>query len=230
MESLNVDIIVARYNEDLSWTLEYPFSQFKYIIYNKGKNDYFEKKNVKNIINIPNVGRCDHTYLYHIITNYENLADVNVFFPGSIQMENKKSKAIDILNRIIKNNCKEAVFIASYSKSIFKDFKSFTLNSWKASDSNNSQMNNECVLKPSVLRPFGKWFLYHFGNIIVNYRVDNSIFSVHKNDIIKHPISRYQNLIFGLSSHSNPEVGHYCERAWGAIFFPLIYTKLLIHQ
>jgi len=24
--------------------------------------------------------------------------------------------------------------------------------------------------------------------------------------------------------HSNPEVGHYIERSWGAIFYPLIHT------
>jgi hypothetical protein len=228
MDFSNVNIIIARYNESLNWTLEYPFNQFSYIVYNKGSNDNFEKIHVSKIINLPNVGRCDHTYLYHIINNFENLSEVNVFFPGSIQMENKKNKAIDILNRIIKNNCKEAVFIASYSKNIFEDFKSFVLDNWKASDPQNCQVNNENVLKKSVLRPFGKWFRYHFGNIIVNYRVENSIFAVHKNDIIKHPVSRYQRLIVGLSTHSNPEVGHYCERAWGAIFFPLVHTKLLI--
>ena len=79
-----ISIIISRYNENLKWTLEYPYNKYKYIVYNKGNNDFFEKKNVINVINLPNVGRESHTYLYHIITNYDNLKDINVFLPGSI--------------------------------------------------------------------------------------------------------------------------------------------------
>jgi hypothetical protein len=35
----NVEIIVSRYNEDLSWTQEAPFNLFHYTVYNKGTND-----------------------------------------------------------------------------------------------------------------------------------------------------------------------------------------------
>jgi hypothetical protein len=47
----HIDIIVARYNEDLDWMNEIPFSNYKYIIYNKGDNDNFEKKNLVTAIN-----------------------------------------------------------------------------------------------------------------------------------------------------------------------------------
>ena len=43
----DVAVVVARYNESLSWLNEYPFSQFEYIVYNKGDNDNFVKTNVK---------------------------------------------------------------------------------------------------------------------------------------------------------------------------------------
>lgn len=228
MSSLNVDIIVARYNEDLKWTLEYPFNQFQYIVYNKGPNQLFEKSRVKRIMQVPNVGRCDHTYLYHITHHFNTLADINVFFPGSVQMDTKKQRAINILERIIRNDYQEAVFIGKYSTNILKEFHHFTLETWKASDPQNISVNNEQILQPSILKPFGKWFRHHFGNIPVHYRVDNSIFAVHKKDIVKHDISRYQKLVMELASHSNPEVGHYCERAWGAIFYPLLFTKVLL--
>ena len=224
----NVDIIVSRYNEDLKWTLEPPFNQFQYIVYNKGPNHNFEKKHVKRIIPVPNVGRCDHTYLYHIIHNFNNLADINVFFPGSLQMDTKKPRAVDLLNHIIASNYKDAFFIGKHSRNILNEFQHFSLDQWKASDQQNHSINSETMLKPSILRPFGKWFRYHFGNLLVNYRVDNSLFSIHKKDVLKHEISRYQHLIVGLSNHSNPEVGHYCERAWGAIFYPLVYTKVIL--
>ena len=71
-----IEIVIARYNEDLLWTLETPFNEFKYTVYNKGDNDTFEKTNVTKIINLPNVGRCDHTFLYHITENYNNLSNI----------------------------------------------------------------------------------------------------------------------------------------------------------
>jgi len=224
----NVEIVVARYNENLSWMLEPPFNEFKYTIYNKGPNDNFEKSNVTKIINIPNIGRCDHTYLYHIIENYNDLSLVTVFLPGSVQMQYKKIKAIEILNRIKFNNYENAVCIGSYSKNVLTQFKDFHIENYVATDIQNLQINRESNLKLSILRPFSKWYLYHFGNTRVNYFFINSIFSIHKNDITQHDISRYKKLIYGLSLHSNPEVGHYCERAWGAIFHPLKYTKVLL--
>ena len=73
-----IEIVVARYNEDLNWTKEYPFNQFKYTIYNKGSNTDFVVPSLyrDKIIQLPNVGRCDHTYLYHIVKNYNKLADL----------------------------------------------------------------------------------------------------------------------------------------------------------
>ena len=45
----NIDIVIARYNEDLEWTLDYPFNKYQYIVYNKGDNEDFVKTNVKKM-------------------------------------------------------------------------------------------------------------------------------------------------------------------------------------
>ena len=220
------EIVIARYNESLSWLLEFPFNQFTYIVYNKGINQNFEKKNVSKIIDLPNVGRCDHTYLYHIVTNYDKLAPITVFFPGSINsMINKKTKSIKILNNILRYNT--AIFLGTYLPNVKQTFHNFTLDNWNCSDPTNSSLNPENKLCPSIIRPFGKWFQYHFGDIIVKYYCTQGILSIHKLDIIKHPISRFQNLLAGVERHSNPEVGHYIERAWAAIFHPLVFTKII---
>ena len=97
-----MEIIVSRYNEDLLWMLEYPFNKFKYTVYNKGINEDFDKTHVTKVIPLPNIGRCDHTYLYHIVTNFNNLASINVFFPGSLNNSYKKRNAMKILTNIIK--------------------------------------------------------------------------------------------------------------------------------
>ena len=52
-KNINIfEIIISRYNEDLKWTLEEPFNKFRYIVYNKGENDNFEKSLVNKIVNL----------------------------------------------------------------------------------------------------------------------------------------------------------------------------------
>jgi len=220
----NVDIIVSRYNEDLQWTLEYPFNKFKYTVYNKGINDNFIKQNVKKIININNVGKCDHTYLYHIITNYNNLSNILVFFPGSLDMNYKKQKAVRLLNLIIKNNYSKAYFIGDYQNNLYQSFKNFKLDNWTTTNQQNAVINNETTLQKCRLRPYGVWYRYFFGKKPGHWLSMWGIFSVDKRDILQHKKSRYELLIQTVNKHSNPEAGHYIERSWGAIFYPLIYT------
>jgi hypothetical protein len=221
---MSIEIIVARYNENLNWILESPFNEFNYTVYNKGDNNNFEKTGVNKIINLPNVGRCDHTFLYHISKNYASLADITIFFPGSINIPHKKSRAIDILNRIKCLNYKRAVFIGQYTPNVRTLFSTFTLDKWSATDPQNFVKNSESTLQKSPIRPYGKWFLYNFGRISPQIVCMNGIFSIDRRDILKYPIFRYNKLVKQLSTHSNPEVGHYVERSWSAIFYPLIYT------
>jgi hypothetical protein len=221
----SIDIIIARYNENLEWTLENPFNKYEYIVYNKGDNENFEKKYVKKIINLNNVGKCDHTYLYHIIDNYNNIADITVFFPGSLDMPYKKKIGIKILNEINLRN--KAIFISLNQNDIKKLHYNFKLDRYKTTHIANKEKNSEVLLKRNTIRPFGLWFENIFGNIKVNCLIYYGIFSIDKNDIIQHPKTRYEYLIKDLSDHSNPEVGHYFERSWCAVFHPLNDTHII---
>ena len=70
-------IVVARYNESIDWTKFY-----NCIIYNKG--DPIENTNTTtNVTTLPNVGREGHTYLHHIINNYDTLSDYTMFLQGN---------------------------------------------------------------------------------------------------------------------------------------------------
>lgn len=226
----NITLVIARYNEDLNWLEESPFNEFQYIVYNKGDNENFCKTNVISIINLPNVGKCDHTYLYHIVANFDNLNDILVFLPGSLDMSCKKEKATEILNRIKINNYQKAVFIGEYSRNILKEFFTFTLDTFCISHSQNLEKNNSCFVHPANIRPFGKWYLHNFGNISVNYYTFWGIFSVHKNDILQHSKYRYEKLLHQLELSSHPEAGHFIERSWGAIFYPMKNTRVLVNN
>jgi hypothetical protein len=225
---MTIDVIISRYNEDLKWTTEGIFNNFKYIVYNKGDNEDFEKANVIQVVNLPNFGRSTHTYLHHIITNYNNLGDIQVFLPGSLDLEYKKNKAAHMLRRIY--NDKNAVFIGEYTPSIYSKFKDFKLDSWLSSSVQNATKNNQSKLVPSNIRPFGNWYKYYFGNQQVQFFAYWDVFSIDKRDIVQHPISRYIILMKqnSLDKISETEAGHYFERSWCAVFHPMKHTKKIM--
>jgi len=61
-------IVIARYNEDLSWVAQIP-EGFEIFIYNKGNPivDISVLAKAHHIINRPNFGRESETYLYHML-------------------------------------------------------------------------------------------------------------------------------------------------------------------
>jgi len=205
-------MVVARYNEKLEWLKEEPFSKYNALIYNKGVNDDFYHKG--DVVQLDNVGRCDHTYLYHIVNHYDHLTDILIFLPGSVNLPHKIEKSKQILQKI--EETQQAVFISEpVDKKQLYDFK---LDEWMATSHENSSINNETTLELCKIRPFGKWFESKFGTHVLTHVSYGGTLSVSKKDVLQHPKSYYENLLEELSHSSNPEVGHYVERSWQAIF------------
>jgi hypothetical protein len=199
-------IVVARYNENLNW-----LDKFKDIavIYNKGK--YCHSLNKFEVISLPNVGRESHTYLYHIINNYENLAERTIFFQGKIT-DHK------ILN--IEDYFEEDDFIGKLDE--------INLNLLYKKIEHHGKWKNEYLLgimRPSTLTPI-EWLTRIIGlklneDIILKKKIKmvwGANFSVSKEKILKKPKSFYENAIKLLENHINPEEGHYFERSWYLIF------------
>ncbi len=74
----NMEIVITRYQEDLSWTdgIEHICT-----IYNKGLT--ITKKNA-TVINTPNFGADLETILRHIITRYNSLSPITFFAQGTL--------------------------------------------------------------------------------------------------------------------------------------------------
>jgi len=72
----DISLVIARYKEDLDWVSAYKDIA---IVYNKGSK---LAQNGLRVINIENLGREGHTYLYHIINNYESLTNRVIFSQG----------------------------------------------------------------------------------------------------------------------------------------------------
>mmetsp|Transcript_72589 Transcript_72589/g.132606 ORF Transcript_72589/g.132606 Transcript_72589/m.132606 type:complete len:442 (-) Transcript_72589:113-1438(-) len=68
----SIEVVMARYDEDIEWSDPYLHVRTVYC------------KDQKNMVSgcsalLPNVGREGHTYLYHIVKNYDKLAQWTVF-------------------------------------------------------------------------------------------------------------------------------------------------------
>lgn len=93
-----LQIVVARYKEPLHWLNHYPFCRFPAIIYNKGgEEDYCKAPNIIKEVTLPNSGLDVHSFLYHIIHNYDNLAEITAFFQGSVDLLYKYDRAVNTI-------------------------------------------------------------------------------------------------------------------------------------
>ena len=72
---MDKQIVITRYKEDLSWT---QYLEANTIIYSKGGTADTKHK----IIQMPNIGMGGASIWYHIIENYDNLADITLFIEG----------------------------------------------------------------------------------------------------------------------------------------------------
>jgi len=222
-----MEIVVSRYNEDLKWTLQEPFCNYEYTVYNKGTNANFETSKVKKIISLENVGNECHTYLYHILLNYDNeISRITFFIPASIELHYKYNKIIKTLEKMRETDFTTAFFLAEKCENVYEKFRDFQIDYWLGTNSKNQELNPSGYLEACEYRPFSKWFERFFNkDDIINWWSYNSIFAVDKRDILQHPRERYEDLIQGLKKGKNLEEVHYIERVWAAVFHPLTYTQ-----
>ncbi len=227
----HIHIVIARYNEDLEWLCDDQIknnitnANFKtsIYIYNKGDNNVSPKfmdcyNNIVDlhIIQLPNVGRCDHTYLHHIIENYNNLPDVAVFLPASCTMEYKFAKAKFVINTAYKDV--DTVFVNDLSENIYETAKDFSLSSWTSSFEGN-KINTDSSMELAQPRPYGEWYKHVFGDEMHHKSITYyGILAISREHIYNRNRDFYKTIITHVDKHHNPEAGHYIERSWSAIF------------
>ena len=67
---MSIELVVARYQEDLSWLHNIP-PQLQVRVYDKSSDG-----------DLPNIGREAHTYLHHIVEHYDALPELIIFAQG----------------------------------------------------------------------------------------------------------------------------------------------------
>jgi hypothetical protein len=218
-ENIKKRIVLARYKEDIGYIKGDEFKDYEIWIYNKG--DKIEDEDIKkrcNIEELPNVGKCDHTYLYYIINEYDKLPEITIFLPASFYyLNDKKGRVDEMMKELKKNEGKSVLPGYKLHSSVVDSLYSFVLDEWKTTYKQNQDKDEYRLLK-SPIRPFGKWYQKYFNNNSCNFIMYGGIFAVSRDDIKKNPKSKYEELMKYVDNHINPEAGHYIERIWGVLF------------
>ena len=214
MISKKYQIVIARYNENINWLL--PYSNIS-IIYNKGDKNFSK---TFDSIDLPNFGRESHTYLYHIINNYDNLADRTIFFQGQINdhrvldINSYFSNNEDIIGKI------EYLHIDELKKSINH------IGKWKKEKING-------LMRPCKYTPYD-WITKVIGISLNPNETQIKViwganFSLSKKIILQKPKIFYENILRYIDYNKNPEEGHFLERTWYLIFANNYIEKPIIN-
>ncbi len=210
------EIIVARFNEDLSWLEKYK-GDYDITVYNKGPKSAGNFKQIK----LPNVGNESHTYLWHIVNRYDTIAPRTVFIMGSAVSREDRRPILNTLLTKLKTHTKSEFDVSCHDVDDLKmNQYDFSIEEFEKSSKENTQIINNKKLDLSPERPFGKWYETNFGDYQSKKVCFVPNFAVTREDIRRKPKSYYKHLLDKyLSDSIHPEVGHYFERAWYAIFY-----------
>ena len=223
LELDKVQIVVARYREPLKWLENYPFNKCSVIVYNKGDNDEFcHTSNIIKEIKLPNCGLDVHSFLHHIINNYDNLAEITAFFQGSVDLPHKYNRAAETIVESVRRNT--TILACNEIKNMKEELNDFSVEQYQMAHPSISPTEINVFTVPCNIRPFGKWYEALFGNIKTTHFVYNHIISIKKEHILRKPKEYYELLmsfVDNMEEGRQPEVVHYFERAWEAIFYPL---------
>ena len=220
-----VDLVIARYKEPVSWLDKYKDRDFSNVhIYSKSDKPIsppsFKNKSTKfHIKEINNVGVCDHTYLYHIVNNWDNLAPVTIFLPGSADMAHKVpltnftiDKALETKNTVLN--------VYPFDIGVGEAMYNFTMEAYPTGHSDNQDEYGESPQALAEIRPFGAWYAANFPGEQPKEASFFGIFALSRDHIHRRPKSFFENLLRQVNTHKFHEASHFIERAYPAMIHP----------
>ncbi|KAL9024084.1 MAG: hypothetical protein Q9196_006775, partial [Gyalolechia fulgens] len=221
------EIVVAHYNEDLSWLKQY---SSECCVYSKGGS-----KNTPELpftpTPLPNIGREGHTFLQHIVHHYDKLADVTLFVQGRIDdhvnltLNEIKKRALETIPGQVKTfPFRELELFDHWDGIPWEEYPCWKR--WSSMDMQN--------MKDTPLQLFQKYITESDRVPVAVGFAPGAIFAVRKETICSHGKAYYQRLLeklfLGDMAHVNPETGHYMERFWLAMFNPDEYIQWSVDE
>ena len=205
--------VLARYQESLEPWVEL-LGDRRVWVYNKGPPIQAPLPATWKVLQLPNVGMCDHTYLYHIVRNWDSLDELTKFLPASAFNDNEKREKL------------WSILEASDTRLVLSPHSNILLWHFQKSFYTPRTPVNQTVESKLCLateRPFSNWFKKNIGLPFRGLSYGGLI-SASKRDIQKREQGLYERLLKQVSACNNPEVAHYIERSWISILDPATTT------
>ena len=221
------ELVVARYKEPvINWLDDVPLD-VDIILYNKGPLPDFDfcdavLQRAARVATLPNVGREGQTYLQHIVWNYDNLADITFFSQGNPRPHVRGMSLADFFDFDDVTVPASKMKLASTGMS--RSMTGWTLNSGPPEHIPHLQRPNSRWSSLPAALSFSEWWRTYVQLPIPDEKTVQfswgGTFSVTKPYILSYSLDYYEQLLQTVSTHINPEEGHFLERAWSYIYSP----------
>jgi hypothetical protein len=212
-------MVVSYCGENLEWLQDFP--DYLIFVYTKCEKDTQNVQYLENVkvITLNNSGGCDHTYLYHIVNNWETLTDYVIFTTG-----NPFGKRSHCYKKIQQEN---TFFCNAHITYDFMESYNFSLNEYNPENS-----KDKIPFIKSKYENLRDFITINFGeDAFDSYKKFNKtgyfgIFSVTKEQIKLNSKEVYEKLLREVDIGNNNEVGHFIERMWMFLMYNKIKLKL----
>jgi len=202
----NLHIVIARYNESLDWldTCLTPQQRRSVWIYNKGPDsvsvDGVPDSQIKTL---PNVGREAHTYLTHVIENYESLPKHIYFLQADPFPHLEIEETFDMVQLWFERWTYQ-VINKGFSQNINWDVHA---NDFHESGAEHCDLTFGEWLEKNTGKKFGYPLMWYIG----------ACFGCSRNQV-KYRTREYYECLRSQLMTIKPEVAYYLERAWFYVF------------
>ena len=208
-----VEVVVSAYREDLAWLRplvrrHLAGADVEVTVYSKHP-DTAALDGVASVA-LPNVGRCEHTYLHHVVTRWDRLADTTLFLPGTANARwwNRLALRHVLLPRL----------------GAIEDFAAGAVRPLTAADRRlalDVHRAGHGSVVPARVRPFAAWWGANFpGRPLPRATAIGGVFAARRSALHRVPLSLWRALLVQHAAGDDVEVGHYMERSWYGLLRP----------
>ncbi len=214
-----VDIVVAYYKHDLSWLIDIlrkmDKKSYRLFIYSKHRLPMGNlAPYVHKWVELDNIGRCDHSFVHHIVDNYKKHTSTNTSFV--------KDSGIRHMNPSWITEKHDTLPIGPLMGNNEGDLASFSLQLWQQPHDQNENKDSY-IRSPACIPNFESWAKLvmadkHFNVNHVKKIIYGAVFLYSSNMVHMQSIKTWIRAGLTLSYGSNIETGHYMERFWYYLF------------
>jgi hypothetical protein len=200
-----LEVVVAHYREDMTWLAQSDLAG-NCRIYHKGGTGPDDRFPAEGQSELANVGRESHTYLTHIVNNYDRLADVTVFTQGGIADHVRRG---DDPARYLRRLSEAARGSNGSTFSVLASavgLRWWRFRSWKGA---------RTAPAPYDFRQFCREYVGLDCDALSVLRwTPGAIVAATRTSIWRRPRESYRRLLQLVNTPGDHEVGHFLERLW----------------